>query len=109
MVDQMIAKHCSQFPHLNQAGAATCSKTLLSHNEEKTAEATCNEGQAFPDASMPLMKVISGYKDQSISAGGTAVGKIRNIKRHVTHNAVIQSPNHAKVRELFRNAGGKDT
>src|SRR5512139_2661297 len=60
IVDQTISAQCSALSRGRIFGAPSWSSTRFSQNAAKTADATCSEGKALPDASRPLMTANSG-------------------------------------------------
>src|SRR5512139_570952 len=60
IVDQTIRAQCSALSRGRIFGAPSCTSTRLSQNAANTADATCSEGKALPDASRPLMTANSG-------------------------------------------------
>lgn len=93
----------------SSSGAPTRRNSRSSQTAENTAEATCSDGQALPEASSPLISAISGYCAQSIRLAGTAVGHSQKVIRQDRQRAPIQTPNSSRERRLLNKAGGSET
>src|SRR5258705_13738783 len=76
--------HHSTLHASSARGARTAVNCLWSTTAVNMAKAACNDGQAFPDASIVLRNWSDGYSDQSIAGSGIFVGRTRNIARPTT-------------------------
>src|SRR3979490_2870926 len=76
-----MPRHHSTLHASSRRGARTAVNCPGSTIAVNTAKAACNDGQAFPDASIVLRNWSDRYSDQSIAGSGIFVGRTRNIAR----------------------------
>lgn len=91
-VDQAMAAQCSQMAMASQRGALMPFRMCCSQTAENTAVATCNEGQALPERSMPLIMTSPGCAAQSTASCGMVVGHSQNRARQNRQSAPIHIP-----------------
>src|SRR5574340_1143711 len=108
-VEYTITAHQPTFSTRSQAGARILRSTRSSHRPLSTEKATCSDGQALPEASADFRKATDGYRAQSISGCGTAVGQNRKIAKPTRLRTVTALTYGSSSRRVPSSIGTSET